>query len=142
VSVHGGGEVAADDLEEVERGLAVDLAELRERRRKVQRDIAQAGVLRLAIERTARDRSSGTTEEIEHTRDVAQEVFDEIGDLVGEMDNRRILFKRMREAYPAVQVPPRLSAVFAEETAWRDTVNADERSVSFRLQLPPAGELR
>jgi hypothetical protein len=141
VAVHGGGETA-EDLEAVERALTAELAELRERRRKAQRDIAQAGVLRLAIERTARDRSSGTTEEIEHTRDLAQGVFDEIGDLVGEVDNRRLLFNRMREAYPAVQVPPRLSAVFAEEAAWRETVNADERSVAFRLRLPPAGELR
>jgi hypothetical protein len=142
VPVHGGGEASAEDLEAVEQALTAELAELRERRRKAQRDIAQAGVLRLAIERTARDRSSGTTEEIEHTRDRAQQVLDEIGDLVGEMDNRRILFIRMREAYPAVQVPPRLSAAFAEEAAWRETVNADERSVAFRLQLPPAGELR
>ncbi len=141
MAVHGGGE-AAEDLEAVERALTAEVAELRERRRKAQRDIAQAGVLRLAIERTARDRSSGTTEEIEHTRDLAQGVFDEIGDLVGEIDNRRLLFNRMREAYPAVQVPPRLSAVFAEEAAWRETVNADERSMAFRLQLPPAGELR
>src|SRR4051812_6090220 len=67
VPVHGDGE-AGEDLEEVERGLTAELVELRERRRRAQRDIAQAGVLRLAIERTARDRSSGTTEEIEHTR--------------------------------------------------------------------------
>jgi hypothetical protein len=134
--------MAAEDLEAVERALGAELVELRERRRKAQKDIAQAGVLRLAIERTACDRSSGTTEEIEHTRDLAQQVFDEIGDLVGEADNRRMLFNRLREAYPAVQVPPRLSSVFAEEAAWRETVNADERAAAFRLQLPPAGELR
>lgn len=103
--VHGDGEGPAEDLEAVERALTAELTELRERRRRVQRDIAQAGVLRLAIERTARDRSSGTTEEIEHTRDLAQQVFDEIGDLVGEADNRRMLFNRLREAYPAVKVP-------------------------------------
>ena len=142
MSVHGDGEAPAQDLEAVERALAAELVELRERRRKAQRDIAQAGVLRLAIERTARDRSSGTTDEIEHTRDLAQGVFDEIGDLVGEVDNRRLLFNLLRKAYPAVPVPPRLSTVFTEEAAWRETVNADERSVTFRLQLPPAGELR
>lgn len=142
MAVHGGGDAAAEDLDDVERALAAELAELRERRRKAQRDIAQAGVLRLAIERTARDRSSGTTDEIEHTRDLAQHVFDEIGDLIGEADNRRILFNRLRKAYPVVQVPPRLSSVFAEEAAWRETVNADERSAAFRLHLPPAGDPR
>ena len=142
MAVHGDEEAPDEDLAAVERALTDELTDLRERRRKAQRDIAQAGVLRMAIERTARDRSSGTTEEIEHTRDLAQQVFDEIGDLVGEVDNRRVLFNRMRKEYPAVQVPPRLAAVFAEEAAWRETVNADERSVAFRLQLPQAGELR
>ena len=140
MAVHG--DAPPEDLGAVERALTAELAQLRERRRKAQRDIAQAGVLRLAIERTARDRSSGTTDEIEHTRDLAQGVFDEIGDLVGEVDNRRLLFNLLRKAYLGVPVPPRLSAVFAEEAAWRETVNADERSVTFRLQLPPAGALR
>ena len=142
MAVHGDGDASGEDLAAVEKALTAELADLRERRRKAQRDIAQAGVLRLAIERTARDRSSGTTEQIEHTRDLAQQVFDEIGDLVGEADNRRMLFDRLREAYPAVKVPPKLSAAFAAEAAWRETVNADERAVAFRLQLPPAGELR
>lgn len=142
MSDHGGGEPAGEDLEAVERALAVELADVRERRRKAQRDVGQAGTLRLAIERVARDRSSGTTEEIEHTRDQTQQVFDEIGDLVGEMDHRRLLFNRLRRAYPGVTVPPRLAALFAEEAAWRETVNADERAAAFRLHLPAAGELQ
>lgn len=144
MATHGGSESGAEgaqQLAEQERTLAAQLAGLRERRRAAQRDIAQAGALRLAIERVARDRSSGTTEEIERTRDLSQQLFDELSDLVGEADYKRMLHNRLREAYPGVTVPPRLSAVFAEEAAWRTTINADDRAARFRLHLPAAGEV-
>lgn len=113
----------------------------RKARMAAQKTIATMPNLEIALERAARDRSSGATSETDALREEIQTLRDDIVSEARGVDKMRGLFPRVDAKYPSLAPRARLVKEFNQEAQWRESVLSDERSAQLRLVLPRTEEV-
>jgi hypothetical protein len=121
--------------------LREEITETRKKRMAAQKTIAATPDLELALDRIARDRSSGATNETDALREEIHTLRDDIVHEARQIDRTRALFPRVDATYPKLTPRPRLVKEFNEERQWRESVLADERSEQLRIVLPRTKEI-
>lgn len=127
------GKVAADLREKI--------TETRKKRMAAQKTIAAIPNLEIALERTARDRSTGATDETDALRGEISTLRDSVVHDAHEIDRMRSLFPAVDAEYPQLAPRARLVKELNEESQWRDSLLADERSKQLRIVLPRSEEI-
>jgi uncharacterized coiled-coil DUF342 family protein len=130
-----------EDPEKVIAQLREEITETRKKRMAVQRTVAGTPNLELALDRVARDRSSGDTGETDALRDEIHTLRDDIVHEVRQIDRTRALFSRVDEAYPLLAPRARLVKELNQEKQWRDGVLSDARSEQLRIVMPETKEV-
>jgi hypothetical protein len=121
--------------------LRAEIVETRRKRMAAQRTIAGTPDLQVAIDRVARDRSTGDTGETDALRAEIHTLRDDIVHEARQIDRIREIFPRVDAEYPQLTPRTRLVKEFDEERLWRDGVVADGRSSQLRLTLPSTKEV-
>lgn len=122
--------------------LREEVTETRKKRMAAQKTIATLPNLEVALERAARDRSSGATSETDALREEIHTLRDDIVHEARQIDRVRALFPLADAEHPQLSPRPRLIQELNAETRWRDGVLADERSAQLRIVLPRTEEVR
>lgn len=130
-----------DDPEKEIAQLREEITETRKRRMAAQKSIATMPNLKIALERAARDRSSGASDETDALREEIQTLRDQIVHEARQIDRMRDLFPFVDAEYPQIPSRGRLVNEFNEETRWRQCVLADERATRLRIVLPRTEEV-
>lgn len=120
--------------------LREELTQARKKRMSAQKTIATTPNLELALERVARDRSSGATGETDAFREEIHTLRDDIVHEARQIDRVRMLFPRVDAEYSDLPPRPRLITELNQEKQWRDGVLSDERSAQLRIVLPTTKE--
>jgi len=121
--------------------LRAEITETRKLRMTAQRTIAGTPDLVLALDRIARDRSSGETGETDALREEIQGLRDDIVHETRQIDRVRELFERINTVHPQLTPRTRLVKEMNQERLWRDGVLADKRSTQLRIMLPSPKEI-
>lgn len=130
-----------DDPEKDIAQLREEITATRKRRMAAQKTVATMPNLQIALERAARDRSSGASDETDNLREEIQTLRDQIAHDVRQIDRARALFPFVDAEYQQIPARGRLVNEFNEEARWRQCVLADERSARLRIVLPKTEEV-
>ncbi|XKH58418.1 hypothetical protein LG293_17510 (plasmid) [Citricoccus nitrophenolicus] len=129
----------ADDPEKVIATLREQITETRKRRMATQKALSAIPNLEIALDRAARDRSTGATDETDTLRQEILTLRDDIMQKVRGVDKTRDLFALIDAEYPHLEPRARLIKELNAEARWRNEVRSDERSARLRI-VPPAAE--
>lgn len=121
--------------------LREQVSETRRRRMAAQKIIAASSVLDIAMERAARDRSSGATDETDSLREEISELRDQIIHEVRQIDRIHVLFNRADSVYASLPQRPRLVSELNHEAKWRARLHSDHQWRLLRIELPPVEEI-
>lgn len=127
--------------EELVAQLRGQVAATRKSRMDAQRIAATSPLLRTALERASRDRSSGATNETDDLHEEIEHLRDDIAHEVRRVDRVRALFDRADTAYPDLPQRHRLINDLNREGRWRAGLAALAGWQELRLDLPAAEEL-
>lgn len=130
-----------EDPEKVAADLREQITETRKKRMAAQKTIAAIPNLEIALERTARDRSTGATDETDALRGEISTLRDSVVHEAREIDRLRSLFAAVDAEYPQLAPRARLVKEFNQEAQWRDSILSDERSIQLRIVLPRTEEI-
>jgi hypothetical protein len=130
-----------EDSETVIAALRTAITETRRKRMAAQKTIATTPNLEIALDRVARDRSSGATNETDALREEIHKLRDDIAHEARQIDRVRALFPKVDAEYPQLAPRPRLVKEFNQESQWRNDILADERSAELRITVPKAKEI-
>jgi hypothetical protein len=130
-----------EDSEKTIARLREDITETRKKRMTAQKTIATTPNLEIALDRVARDRSSGATNETDALREEIHTLRDDIVHEARQIDRVRVLFPKVDAAFPLLAPRQRMVKEFNQECQWREGVLADERAVELRIVMPSATEI-
>jgi uncharacterized coiled-coil DUF342 family protein len=121
--------------------LREQITEVRKKRMAAQKAVATTPNLAIALERVARDRSSGATNETDALREEIHTLRDDIVHEARQIDRVRTLFALVDAEYP--QLPPRTRLVkeLNEERQWRVGTISNEQTATLRIVLPETEEI-
>lgn len=130
------------------RDLEHDLRTVRHERTVAQRQAALLPTLRVAAERASRDRSAGSTPEVEALRDRVQSAYDTFVEACASLDNQVTLSHLLFRGVPGladINAPARHRALVEEflaavdnEQAWRVAAAEREDVRAARIDIPTA----
>jgi hypothetical protein len=130
-----------DDPEKTIAQLRVEITETRKKRMAAQKTIATMPNFKVAVDRVARDRSSGASDETDALREEIHTLRADIVHEVRQIDRTRALFSLVDAEYPQLTPRARLIKEFNQERQWREGVLSDERSAELRIVLPRTKEV-
>jgi hypothetical protein len=99
--------------------LRQQVADTRNRRMAAQKLAATSPLLSVALERVARDRSSGATIETDNLRDKVEDLRNTLTDELRKVDHVRALFQRADRVFTNVPQRTRLVSELNSEAKWR-----------------------
>jgi uncharacterized coiled-coil DUF342 family protein len=125
-----------EDPESTIARLREEITRTRKQRMAAQKTVATTPNLEIALDRVARDRSSGATGETDALRMEIDALRQDIVHEVRQIDKVRTLFPRVDAEYPELSPRTRLVRELNEEEIWRRGMLSNERSIQLRIMLP------